>query len=249
MATSPRMLARTFLESRPCLHWPALAVLTAFALTPPIVAFFFPLEIEWRESTVWLHVLTLREGINLYDHSKVAYVNMNHGPIDPLLKYGLSTILPGLEPWMVTRAPALLLPGVILLATFLNLRRRSDRPLFDAGLCTAALYISLLALGTGFPLVGRSDPTALLLCAVLMGVLRPGEITGVRARAVRGVLAGIVVGALAMTNLRYLPVLGGLIVRHRADLDRDGRRDARAHRWMYFWIDRKRTPLNTSHMT
>ncbi|MGH7926530.1 MAG: hypothetical protein ACREQV_01885, partial [Candidatus Binatia bacterium] len=54
------------------------------SVTMPAAAFFYPLEIETRESTVWLHVLALREGIDIYDYSQVAFINTHHGPFDSL---------------------------------------------------------------------------------------------------------------------------------------------------------------------
>src|SRR5205809_5897854 len=67
------------------------------------VAFFYPLEIETRESTVWLCVLASQQGINIYDHSRVAFVNMNHGPFDPLFKFEVETVFLFFEYWKVTR--------------------------------------------------------------------------------------------------------------------------------------------------
>lgn len=214
MGILTRPSRRTFLRSRSCLHWPALVLLVGFALAPPVAAFFFPLELEWRESTVWMNALTLRAGINLYDHSKVAFINMNHGPLDALLKCGLSAACPWLESWQVTRTPVLLLPFAILLGTYVHLRRQSDRPLFDSILATAAVYVCMLALGMGFPLVGRTDPTAFLLCALLMGALPPADREGKRQPIWRDVVAGILVAAVALTNLRYLPVAGGMLLIH-----------------------------------
>src|SRR5206468_9117931 len=74
---------------------PRVSRLTIVVLTPFLVgvslfssavAFFYPLEIETRESTVWLHVLAMKEGINIYDHGRVAFINIGHGPLDALFK-------------------------------------------------------------------------------------------------------------------------------------------------------------------
>jgi hypothetical protein len=63
------------------------------------IAFVYPLEIETREATVWLHVLALKHGVNIYDHNQVAFINQNHGPFDPLFKLSIATLFPFLEPW------------------------------------------------------------------------------------------------------------------------------------------------------
>ena len=61
--------------------------------------FLYPLEMETREGTVWLHVLAMKTGINLYDHSKVAFVNMNHGPLEPILKTLVAFLFSDLRGW------------------------------------------------------------------------------------------------------------------------------------------------------
>src|SRR4030095_14015445 len=78
-------------------------VFCLFSLSASAIVFFYPLEIETRESTTWLYVLALKQGINIYDHSQVAFVNMNHGPFDPLFKLLIATLFPSLESWQVTR--------------------------------------------------------------------------------------------------------------------------------------------------
>ena len=63
----------------------------------------FPIELEVRESTLWLHILTIKEGINIYDQKLVAYANQAHGPLDPIFKLFVHKILFFLEPWQVSR--------------------------------------------------------------------------------------------------------------------------------------------------
>src|SRR5919197_3120084 len=86
-----------------------------FSLSASAIVFFYPLEVETRESTVWLYVLALRQGISIYDHSRVAFVNMNHGPFDPLFKLLITLLCPFLEPWHIVRFAVFLLPFVYLL--------------------------------------------------------------------------------------------------------------------------------------
>src|SRR5919109_2258187 len=85
-------------------------IFASAALSAASAAFFYPLEIETRESTAWLAVLALRAGINIYDQSQVVFVNLNHGPFDPLLKSAIAVLFPFLESWQVIRLPIFILP-------------------------------------------------------------------------------------------------------------------------------------------
>ena len=69
----------------------------------------------------------MRAGVSIYDHGQVAFVNMNHGPLDPLLKYGIATVLPFLTPAMVTRFFVVALP----LGLWLALKRATPGNLPD----------------------------------------------------------------------------------------------------------------------
>src|SRR5881296_209271 len=112
---------------------PRVSRLTILVLTPFLVAlslfssavvFFYPLEIETRESTIWLHVLAMKEGINIYDHSRVAFINISHGPLDALFKFAVASLLPFLESWQVTRFAVFLLPYLFLAIAWVLLRKR-----------------------------------------------------------------------------------------------------------------------------
>lgn len=68
-------------------------IIIAFILIIPfLITFFYPLELEVRESTLWLHVLTIRDNINLYDWKTVAYANQAYVPFDLIFKYLLSEL-------------------------------------------------------------------------------------------------------------------------------------------------------------
>ena len=99
-------------------------VFLIFALSVSAIAFLYPLEIETRESTVWLHVLALRHGINIYDHTQVAFINQNHGPFDPLFKLSIAALFPFLEAWQITRISVLLLPYAFLLVAWKSLSKQ-----------------------------------------------------------------------------------------------------------------------------
>jgi len=117
-----------------------------------------------QRGTSWLHVITMAAGVSLYDHHRVAFVNMNHGPMDPILKYAIHRLLPFLTPGMVTRFFVLLLPFGILAAMGYALQGRWPAAIF----CTGCLYLFLLGLTPFQFLIGRSDPAAAFFLALML---------------------------------------------------------------------------------
>ena len=77
-------------------------------IAPIIQSLFYPIELEVRESTLWMHILTMKAGINIYDSNFVAFANQAHGPFDPMIKLFISWIFPFLEPWQVSRSTNIL---------------------------------------------------------------------------------------------------------------------------------------------
>ena len=134
-------------------------IFVMFGLSVSAIAFLYPLEIETRESTVWLHVLALRHGINIYDHSQVAFINQNHGPFDPLFKLWIVELFPFLESWQVTRISVLLLPYAFLLVAWKWMSKQS-RSLLDALYLGSIGYLFVIVSAKEFIFVGRSDATA-----------------------------------------------------------------------------------------
>src|ERR1043166_874059 len=103
---------------------PVLApVFCLLSLSTSAIVFFYPLEIETRESSLWLHTLALKAGVNIYDHRQVAFINMNHGPFDSLFKLLVSTALPMLEPWQVARCAVFLMPWAFMAMAWRLLRK------------------------------------------------------------------------------------------------------------------------------
>jgi len=185
---------------------PAVALVLFVALANCGQAFVFPLELELREGTSWLYVLAARAGVPLYDHQQVVFLNMNHGPLDPLLKHLLAMIFPLLSPAMVTRFFVLLLPFGLWLAL-----TRAGRPGKAAALLWGfGLYLFLLGLQPPNFLVGRSDPTALFLLALLLWLaaspLHRPEATA-RRRFLGAVLTGLAGAAVLLTNWRFAPAV------------------------------------------
>ena len=87
-----------------------IVILMLITLSLVGVAVCYPLELEFREGTNWLHALALSKGVNIFSTADVAYINMNHGPIDSVLKSMLLRFLPFLDPKLVTRFFVILLP-------------------------------------------------------------------------------------------------------------------------------------------
>jgi len=187
-------------------------VFVVLALSTSAIAFFFPLEIETRESTVWLHVLALREGVNIYDHAQVAFINQNHGPFDPLFKLAIATMFPFLDAWHVARFPVLLLPFVFLLATWKLLGDLHQRSLPAAVYLGAIGYLFLMVSAKEFLFVGRSDATAALLLLPLIYLsVAPASGPG-QAAALRGLVWGGLGTAVVLTNWRMAPTVLALLI-------------------------------------
>src|SRR5690242_7861251 len=68
---------------------PLAIVLMSFGclviMGPAFISAMYPIELEPREGTNWLHALALSRGTNIFDPAIVAYINMNHGPMDAIV--------------------------------------------------------------------------------------------------------------------------------------------------------------------
>src|SRR5206468_4950863 len=169
------------------------------------VAFFYPLEIETRESTVWLCVLASQQGINIYDHTRVAFVNMNHGPFDPLFKFAVATLFPFLESWQVTRFAAFLLPYVFLFVTFKLAGNSSGKTRLHLLFFAATGYLFLLLSAKDVILLGRSDATVAVLF-LLLAYASTSFSSGTKLRAgIHGFICGVLGTSVMLTNWRAVP--------------------------------------------
>ena len=186
-------------------------IFVMFGLSVSAIAFLYPLEIETRESTVWLHVLALRHGINIYDHSQVAFINQNHGPFDPLFKLSIATLFPFLESWQVARVSVLLLPYAFLLVAWKSLSKQS-RSLLDPLYLGSIGYLFLIVTAKEFIFVGRSDATAALLLLPLIYFSFALAPTTLGSNAVIGGLWGALGISVILTNWRMLPVVSALFL-------------------------------------
>ena len=186
-------------------------IFVVFALSVSAIAFVYPLEIETRESTVWLHVLALRHGINIYDHSQVAFINQNHGPFDPIFKLSIAALFPFLESWQVTRVSVLLLPYAFLLVAWKWLSKQS-KSLLDPLYLGSIGYLLLIVSAKEFIFVGRSDATAALLLVPLVYFSFALAPKTVGSNAAMGVLWGALGISVILTNWRMLPVISALFL-------------------------------------
>ena len=197
--------------------WLAIAAMAALTLATCLQAFMFPLELELREGTVWLHVLAQRAGISIYDHDQVAFVNQNHGPLDPLLKHWLATLLPFLTPAMVTRFFVVALPLGLCLA----LKRAAGGNLAAALAWTFGLQLLLLGLQPPHFLLGRSDPTALFFFALMLWSAAAAENEVPASAGKSPLLRHAVTGALGALSLaanwRNFPAVGAVLVAFTAE--------------------------------
>ena len=188
------------------------ACVFAFALHLAWLAFSAPLEIEIREGSVWIYVLAKRAGVDIYDPTQVAFVNMNHGPLDPILKTWISRGAPMLPGHMVTRVFVLLTPVFLLAAAYLITRGHLAAALLAAG----TLFLVLAHMSV-MVYVGRSDATAvclLALCGALahrLLVSRHRDWSSGRYVATQLGL-GAASAAVFLTSWRFAPVIAALQV-------------------------------------
>ncbi len=181
----------------------------AFSLRFAWLAFTNPLELEIREGSVWIHVLAKRAGVDIYDTTRVAFVNMNHGPLDPILKGWISRCAPGLPGHMVTRIFVLLTPIFLFASAYTITRRHLAAALLAAGtLFLFFCHVSVMIL------VGRSDATAICGLAIC-GALAHQLLVTRRNWSSRSYLAkqlglGAASCAVFLISSRYVPIAAAL---------------------------------------
>jgi hypothetical protein len=169
--------------------------------------FSYPLEVECMEGTNWIEALAIREGRSPYRDSGLAFINMNHGPLDAPAKAIVSRVLPWLESWQVIRLPGLLLPLALVLA----LRRgREDSSTLPWRWTTAvglSAYFFILSSGNMVANMGRSDALMLLLLAPLIPLGAGVFTTDQRVHPWRALAGGALAAAAFLQNFRTALVL------------------------------------------
>jgi hypothetical protein len=187
-------------------------IFVLFSLSVSGIAFIYPLEIETRESTVWLHILAIRHGLNIYDHAQLAFINQNHGPFDPLFKLSVATIFPFLEPWHVARFSVLLLPYAFLIVAWKLAGKLAQRSFLGALYLGALGYLFLVISAKEFIFVGRSDATAALLLIPLTYLSMVSAPRTWWHSGLRGVIWGVLGIAVILSNWRMVPVVFALLI-------------------------------------
>jgi Domain of unknown function (DUF5060)/Putative collagen-binding domain of a collagenase len=183
-----------------------------FSIAASALAFFYPLEIETRESTVWLHALALKAGVNIFDHSQVAFINTHHGPFDSLFKFSIATIFSFLESWQVTRVAVFLLPYVFLVVAWNLIRKSSQKSLLHVLYLGSIGYLFLVISAKEFLFVGRLDATAglffLLLVYAAISFLPKTDWKTV----IHGFACGAMAAAVVLTSWRFMPSIVGVLM-------------------------------------
>lgn len=212
MLTFPRFARLEASRSFRLVVFALSACVFAFALHLAWLAFSSPLEIEIREGSGWLYVLAKRAGVDIYDTTQVAFVNMNHGPLDPIVKTWISRGAPVLPGYMVTRAFVLLTPVFLLAAAYLITGGHLAAAMLAAGTLFLVLaHMSVMAF------VGRSDATAVCLLA-LCGALAHRLLVSRHRNWSSGRYVATQVGlgaasaAVFLTSWRFAPVIAALQV-------------------------------------
>lgn len=171
----------------------------AILFLPIIISFFYPIELEVRESTLWLHILTIIDGINIYDPSLVAYANQAHGPMDPILKLLIYKILFFLEPWQVSRLNNVLLFISIFIINYLKFKKSNN--FITIGFISILIYSLIFLFTKTFQ--GRADITAMLLISWLCYFCSNENNFD---RIIKITLLAFLFSLIIMTNWRFLPL-------------------------------------------
>ena len=159
-----------------------------------------------------MYVLAIEEGINIYDHSQVAFINMFHGPIDPVFKFSIATLFPFLQSWQVTRFAVFILPYFFLALAWRFIARYSKKPVLHTIYIGSIGYLFLLVSAKEFILVGRSDATAAVFLLLLIFVSTSFSPKKLSTAGLHGFLCGIF-GILAiLTNWRIAPTILAVLI-------------------------------------
>ena len=186
------------------------AVVFVFCAASGVARLHRPAGDRAPRGLVWLHVLAMRAGVDIYDPTQVAFVNMNHGPLDPLLKASLSSWVRALPGYMVTRVFVLLSPIVLFASAYFISRKNLAAAMLAAG----TLFLFLCHLCT-MMYVGRSDATTicgLAVCGALADrllITRPRDWSN-RPYIATQIAFGAASAAVFLTSWRCAPIPAAL---------------------------------------
>lgn len=166
----------------------------------------YPIELEWREGSIWLHALAQSYGINIFANDQIAYANANHGIFDHIIKGALAGAFRFLEPQYILRVFVVLFPAVSVLAVFVHSRRHlpATAALISALGLSCAMLVALHDLGHWNTFIGRSDSTAFTLVAIVYLCYSTHLLT-VRARLLRHI-SYFAIALVLSTNWKIYPV-------------------------------------------
>jgi hypothetical protein len=174
-------------------------------MAPAFISAMYPIELEPREGTNWLHALALSRGINIFDPATVAYINMNHGPMDAIVKSLIISIFPSASASLITRSFCMLLPLVIFASSLLLLRHKGS-PIVKALILTFITYGLIVINPINGSLVGRSDPTALCF-GFLAAMVMLSSVDAARPRFYEFGLLGLLLSLMVLTSWRFIVVV------------------------------------------
>jgi hypothetical protein len=198
----------------------AFAVL---AFSSATIVFFYPLEIETRESSSWLHVNAQKSGINLYDHTTTAFVDMSHGPLGSLMKFWIASLFPFLAPWQVSRLFVLMIPFVFLFVSWRLTAATSGTSHTPVLFLSSLGFVMLMVTAREFIFVGRSDATITVLLLIALYAALSTAPRSVLTAALYGASSGLLGIAMVLTIWRLAPVTLGVFV---------------FSIWRFLWVER-----------
>ena len=186
---------------------------SAIITAPAFISAMYPIELELREGTNWLHALALSRGINIFDPATVAYINMNHGPMDAIAKSLIISVFPNGPASVLTRSFCMLLP-LIILALSLFLLKNRELPILKGLLLTFITYGLLIINPTYGSFVGRSDPTALCF-GFLAAAVMLSSVDGTRPSSYAFGSVGLLLSLMILTNWRFIAVVPFMLIAWR----------------------------------
>ena len=182
----------------------SLFLISLVLIAPIVQSFFYPIELEVRESTLWMHILTMKAGINIYDSNFVAFANQAHGPFDPMIKLFISWIFPFLEPWQVSRSTNILLFISIFIINFFKLKNIRS--------INFIIFISILVYSMIYLLTknyqGRADVTAMFFLSILLFLCSNRKIYS---NNINIILTSIIASFIILSNWRFFPICLGIL--------------------------------------
>ena len=182
----------------------SLLLISLVLIAPIVQSFFYPIELEVRESTLWMHILTMKAGINIYDSNFVAFANQAHGPFDPIIKLFISWALPFLEPWQVSRSTNVLLFISIFIVNFSKLRNIKSMNFII--FLSILIYSMLYLLTKNYQ--GRADVTAMFFLSVLLFLCSDRKIY---VNNINIILVSIIASFIILSNWRFFPICLGIL--------------------------------------